>query len=146
NDTGTTPIVHQAGDFRWAFEAGTLMHEMGHNLQLCHYGPATLSTGPEVVFVTSDNGRLYKVDALTGVALGSVDTRRPCCPKDEILATPSVMLYQYANPLFQNAMMAERGHPDDLVIVATHYGDASNRVIAYYASDLTLKWAFNVSG
>ena len=80
------------------------MHELGHNLNLCHEGWSPSCRAPEVLFVTSDNGRLYKLDARDW---GHVGQRRyearPICPDDKIIATPSVQLYAYSNPAFQSA-------------------------------------------
>ncbi len=147
NESGSTPVVHQGGQYKAVWNAGTLLHEIGHTIGLDHGGPVvTAADQKEVIFVASDNGRLYKVDAKTGAALASVDTRRAICSDDAIAATPAVQLYAYSNPAFQSAMLAERGRPDDLVYVVTHHGcgdPTGNQVIAYYASDLTLKWRFN---
>jgi hypothetical protein len=149
NESGTTPPPHTAGSIRWVFTAGTLMHELGHNLSLRHGGPVITSDNLEVLFVTSDNGRLYKLNAQTGGVLASVDTRRPICPDDRVLATPAVQLYNYSDAAFKAAMVSERGMPDDVVyvITATGCGDhTQNRVIAYYASNLAPRWQFNPTG
>jgi len=151
NESGTVPVVHTGGRYKYAMAVGgTLLHELGHNLRLCHEGPTTdAASGNEVLFVTSDNGRLYKLDAKSGTVLASADTRRAICSDDQITATPSVQLYSKSNPQFQSAMQAERGHSDDLVFVTTHHGcgdGTGNQVIAYYGSDLTPKWIFNSDG
>src|SRR5215468_5511881 len=117
NESSTT---HDGGDYVSTFQAGTLMHELGHNLRLNHGGSLSMANGVPALFVTSDNGRLYKLDPLTFTALATTDLRRPCCPKDKITGTPVVQLYQFSNPAFQNAMLARRGYPDDLVFVVTH--------------------------
>lgn len=149
NESGSVPVAHDAGDFKWVFQAGAFLHELGHNLRLCHGGAVVLAQGPEALFVASDNGRLYKLDAQTGLPMGSADTRRVSCIEDKLLAKPAVQLYSASNPAFQSAMVAARGRPDDLVFVATHNGcedHDGNQVIAYYASDLTERWRFNPTG
>src|SRR5215831_12523470 len=37
NADGTFP-PHKAGDYKAVFNTGTLLHELGHNLSLCHNG------------------------------------------------------------------------------------------------------------
>jgi len=148
NDSGTLPVQHDRGDIKQVWQAATLMHELGHNLNLRHDGTVTTANAMPALFVTSDNGRLYKIDPQTFTALASTDIRRPCCPKDKITATPAVQLYQLSNAAFQSAMLARRGYPDDLVFVVTHHDadDTGNQLIALYASDLTPCWTFNASG
>jgi outer membrane protein assembly factor BamB len=147
NESGPVPVPHSAGDFKWVWSAGTLLHELGHNLSLCHFGAVIPAEGPEALFVASDNGRVYKLDVQTGVAIGSVDVRRPgCLAEDQVIAPPEVQLFSASSPGFQSAILAARGRPDDLVFVCTHNGcedHSGNQVICYYASDLTERWRFN---
>ncbi len=128
--------------------------------------PVPLSSGAgEFIFVSTEDGRLWKIDATSPSAPIWVDTRRsltpgfyppvntfvpdPVCATDKVLATPAVQLYQFANSAFRNDMDAIPGHAgDDLVFVIsrnTGCVDATkrNQIRAYYASDLSLKWVFN---
>ena len=122
--------------------------------------PVSLSRGQEVVFVAGSDGFLYKLDAATGAPLGApADLHRcvsPClgaadyvCPSDALRATPTVQLYDFSDQAFQGAV-TRAGHPnDDLVYVVTHYGcgdQGHNRIVAVYASDLTVAWVFNADG
>src|SRR5262245_53687450 len=152
NESGSVPVMHNAGDFKWittARFAGTFLHELGHSLGLHHGGAVVPAQGPEALFVTSDNGRLYKIDVQTGVGIANVDVRRAFCMNDKLIAPPAVQLYSASNAAFQGAMLAARGRPDDLVFVVTRHGCGDhdgNQVIAYYASDLTERWRFNSTG
>ncbi len=99
-------------------------------------------------FLASRNGLLYKLD-VTGETypMSLVDTRRPSCLNDRLLASPAAQLYSFSNSAFKNDVDSHPGHEsDDLVVVVTSAGcgDSSrNRIIAYWASDLTKKWEFN---
>ena len=139
NETGATPVPHVGGTVKWTWTPGT-----GASIENFP-SPVPLPTG-EYVFVGASDGFLYKIDALTGATAGSADTRRPSCPEDRVVASPTVQLYALSNPAFQSDVIAARGHPDDVVFVATRTGcsdESSNRVIAYYASDLAVRWTFN---
>lgn len=111
--------------------------------------PSSQNPAKAYVFVGAQDGRLYRLD-VSGeppYPVISVDTRRPSCPADRVTATPAVQLYAYSNSTFRNEADSHPGHvQDDIVIVTTSNGcgDLShNRVIAYWASDLTVKWVFN---
>src|SRR5262245_13083158 len=137
-ESATGPVPHTGGSYKFMFSAGTMMHELGHNLGLCHEGPVTTDDNQDVLFVGSDNGRLYKLDAHTGPVLGFVDLRRHNCPGDKLRGTPAVQHYRFSNPAFQNAILAQRGRPDDLVYVIRTSGcgdPPDNQVIACFASD-----------
>jgi len=113
--------------------------------------PVVLSTtGEEVIFVGGEDGFLYKVNAATGIVGAAVDTRRPGCLQDQLRATPTVQLYNSSNADFQASVDAIPGHAgDDLVYVGTYYqcnDHSQNRVIAYWASDLSVKFIFNPTG
>ncbi|HEV8200956.1 MAG TPA: hypothetical protein VGS03_13120 [Candidatus Polarisedimenticolia bacterium] len=101
------------------------------------------------VFVGSQDGRLYKIDVSgeTPSPLISVDTRRPSCSSDRISGSPAVQIYAFSNSTFRNEVDTHPGHAhDDVVMVATSNGCGDlthNRVIAYWASDLSVKWIFN---
>ncbi|MGH9866873.1 MAG: hypothetical protein ACREAA_01745 [Candidatus Polarisedimenticolia bacterium] len=107
-------------------------------------------SGAAFLFAGSEDGFLYKIDASNGAVADSVDTRRPVCPSDRLTVTPAVQLYQLSNAAFRSNVDATPGHAgDDLVIVATNNGcgdSTHNRIIAYWASDLTQKWIFNPTG
>src|SRR2546426_12374614 len=144
NETGSTPTPHAGGATAWTWTLG-----VGSATLQNFPNPVPLSAGGEYVFVGATDGWVYKIDASTGTLVQRADTRRPSCAGDQLQATPAVVLYQYSGPTFQNAMMSARGHSDDLVIVATSNGcgdQTSNRAIAYYGSDLTVRWEFNGSG
>lgn len=144
------PAPHAGGAIAWTWSAGTPIENFP--------SPVLLSNGGEYLFVGGSDGFLYKIDVATGLTAKSVDTRRAVCAADRITATPAVQLYAASNSTFQSQIMMLRGHPDDLVFVVTHNGNSSdvssgcyggstkNRIRAYYASDLTLKWTFNSTG
>ena len=117
------------------------------------------------VFLGGSDGFLYRLDAATGTIALSADTRRkvagaPACataPGDAINATPAVVLYAFADTtpgsrgrVFRDDVDATPGHAgDDVVIVITADGcgdTTRNRIIAYWAKDLSPKWTFNADG
>jgi hypothetical protein len=120
--------------------------------------PAVLSsTGEEAVFVTGSDGFVYKINAANGIIDVATDTHRldpttgsAVCATDELTATPTVQLYNSSNSAFQSNITASGGSHaamDDVVYVATYNqcGDHShNRVIAYWASNLSVKFTFNM--
>ncbi len=110
--------------------------------------PVPLSNGTgEYIFLGGLDGYLYKIRTDDGATTGAVDTRRASCATDQLLATPTVQLYEFSNAAFRTEMDSHPGHPgDDVVFVPTRTGcgdSSSNRVIAYYASDLSMKGVFN---
>ena len=124
--------------------------------------PAALLSGSPVVvassanpaqiflFQAAANGRLYRIDVSGDPPYGgviSVDTRRASCPSDRLDATPAVQLYNFSSSAFQSRVDSFAGHAqDDVVFVQTSdsCGDRThNRVIAYFASDLSKMWEFN---
>ena len=119
--------------------------------------PALHGGNSEFLFVGASDGFLYKVRALDGVVADSADTRRyvastlvcQVAPGDKLIATPAVVLYNFATVAFQ-IDVTNQGHAgDDVVIVFTANGCSDttrNRIIAYWASDLTVKWIFNDDG
>jgi len=127
--------------------------------------PSTLSAAPRLVsssqdtskaslFIGADNGLLYKID-VTGEppfpTLATVDTRRASCTTDKIIATPAVQLYASANTAFRNRVdsFGASHTGDDVIFVTTSTGcgdQTRNRVIAYFASDLSPMWVFNAPG
>jgi hypothetical protein len=117
------------------------------------------------IFLGGSDGFLYRLDAATGTSALAADTRRtlggvPVCtisPGDAVHATPAVVLYASADSTpgsrgraFRDDIDATPGHAgDDVVIVVTANGcgdTTRNRIIAYWAKDLTRKWIFNVDG
>lgn len=101
----------------------------------------------EYIFLTSQDGNLYKINANTGATVGSgVSTRRGNCAADQVIATPSIQMYRFSNTAFQHEMDLKGKTNVDLVIVGTHTmcGDSThNRVIAFYSDTMTPKWTFN---
>jgi len=150
NETSIGPPAHTGGTIAWPWSASTTIENFPT--------PVLLSDGLEYLFVGGSDGLLYKIDVASGLTAKSVDIRRATCASDRLTATPAVQLYAFSNATFQSQIMAARGHPDDLVFVVTHNGnspvpssgcyggDTKNRVRAYYASDLSLKWTFNSTG
>jgi outer membrane protein assembly factor BamB len=117
--------------------------------------PVDLSHGGEFVFLTTGDGFLHKIRASDGAPEASRDTRRlvdgaVVCPADRISGSPAVQLYRFSSSGFQSHVNAVKHHPhDDLVFVITRNGcgdTTHNRVIAYWASDLTVAWTFNADG
>jgi hypothetical protein len=117
------------------------------------FRPSLASPASELIFVGADDGFLYKINPDTNPpsTMGSIDTRRKSggvtvCAGDRVTATPAVQLYSASNPDFKNAA-AIAGHvSDDLIFVITNNGCSDhtrNRIFAYWASDLSLKWSFN---
>jgi outer membrane protein assembly factor BamB len=114
-----------------------------------------LSRHDEFIFLTSEDGFLYKINAGDGRKFNlSSDTRRriggtlvcTSVPGDQVVATPAVQLYESANLAFQDAAKVAGRKGDDLVFVITANGcgdTTQNRIIAYWASDLTVAWTFN---
>ena len=118
----------------------------------------------EFLFVGAEDGWLYKVRADDGVQVAAADTRRhigaslvcDTAPGDALDATPAVVLYNYASPApgsrgeaFRNDIDAQGHGGDDVVIVFTADGcgdTTHNRIIAYWASNLAVKWIFNAAG
>jgi FlgD Ig-like domain len=141
NESGLTPVPHTAGTAKSAWAVVSTITNFP--------SPVRLSNGGEYVFFCAADGYLYKLDVASGLMTALVNTQRPGCSEDEVLASPTLQLYALSTSVFQNAMMTARGHPDDLVIVVTKTGcsdSTRNRVIAYYASDLTTRWSYNMTG
>jgi hypothetical protein len=139
-----TDATGTAGSVRWSWTS------LGNTLNNFP-APVPMSSGAGVyLYVTTSDGHLYKIGASDGAVAGQADTRRTSCPADQVSASPAVQLYNFSNATFQNEMDSHLGHAhDDLIIVITRNqcGDSTrNRVIAYYASDLTIKWMFNSAG
>ena len=147
-----------AGSIKWVLTLGATIQNFP--------SPVPLSSTPttEDIFLTADNGLLYKIDAELGSTKAFVDTRRcttascildpngivtnPVCATDQLMATPAVQLYNYANASFKSNADAAGHAGDDVVIVITRNqcGDTThNRVVAYWASNLAVKWTFNPS-
>lgn len=114
------------------------------------------SRGQEFVFLTGEDGFLYKIrgNANTATTVLMRDTRRriggvlvcQSSPGDGVLASPAVQLYELSNGDFQAAADAAGHCGDDLVFVVTANGCGDrtrNRVIACWASDLSVAWTFN---
>lgn len=115
----------------------------------------------EFLYVGHQDGQLFKINAVDGSVAVFADTRRytggvlTCqeAPGDAVNATPAVVLYNFAPSTprglaFKNDIDAQRPG-DDVVIVITANGcgdTTRNRIIAYWASDLTVKWIFNSDG
>ena len=132
------------GSIKWKWQSGPLAHLPS--------SPNPVRTrGREIIFLTSQNGFLYKLAAEQGTTLLSRDTRRRLggvlvCPFDGIQTTPAVQLYDLSNSAFQAAADAAGHCGDDLIFIATanSCGDeTSNRVVAFWASDLSIHWTFN---
>src|SRR5207249_2038081 len=82
----------------------------------------------------------------TGMSENSANTRRLGHPEDKIVTTPAIQLYDFSNATFRTALDMVGRSQDDLIYVITKDGLSDttvNRVRAYYATDLTLKWTFN---
>src|SRR5262245_48603441 len=150
-----------AGGIKWVFHAAATIQNFP--------SPVPLSSSPaENIFLTSEDALLYKIGAEDGSIEAVVDTRRcldnpnpslcardanaivlnPVCANDQLLATPAVQLYNYANSAFKSEADSAGHTGDDLVFVSTfnQCGDAThNRIVAYWASDLAVKWVFNAN-
>ncbi len=113
-----------------------------------------LKDGKWYVFITSSDGKLYKIDiaaaftiAKTGGISQIVSIRRAgdsgCLIKDEITASPVVQLESESNSSYTLGK--------DIVLVATHHGCSSsttNLVYAFDAADVYQPpvWVFNQFG
>jgi hypothetical protein len=112
--------------------------------------PAVSScTGGRFIFVTTMDGQLCKVHS-DGLTAASVDTRRPTHPLDRV-GPPTVLRWAFSSPTFHDWI--DSNFPvhlgDDLVLVVTETTAAdpgANRVIAYWASDMSVAWTFNADG
>src|SRR5262249_51270159 len=117
------------------------------------------------VFLGATDGFLYKLDAATGSSALAADTRRKsagatscgAAPGDALNPTPAGVLYASADSTpgsrgkaFRDDVDATPGHGgDDVVIAITSDGcgdTTRNRIIAYWAKDLSPKWTFNSDG
>ena len=151
-----------AGSVAWTW-AGTAASINNFASPVVITGPGTGLSGAEYIFLTGTDGFLYKIPA-DGSLIGttSKDTRRGSCTADQLVSTPSIQLHNYAtaNPIacaaqggamvpeFQCDMTTRGRAKDDIVIVITKANcgagglanTTQNRIIAYYASDLTMKW------
>lgn len=121
--------------------------------------PVPLSAGGEYIFLAATDGFLYKLNAANLAAPPvTADTRRTgvgACTSDQLVATPTVQLFNFANCAFKNAINntadcgATQNSPNafnDLIFVITRTmcGDlTSNRIIAYHSNTLTVRWTFN---
>jgi hypothetical protein len=144
SESGPTPVPHVGGTVKWAWSTPT-------GASISNFpNPVPLESGPsEYLFVATEDGILYRIDATSGTPSGSVDTRRPTCPSDGLKGAPAIQLYRFSNALFRTDVLAERGQADDLVTVITRNqcGDhTQNKVCAYWASDLAPAWTFNAGG
>ncbi len=100
---------------------------------------------PDSLFLAAGDGRLYRLGLAEHFALGTVDPRRSACSSDQIAGAPVVQEWGRSNTAFQRA----HRDSDSLVFVQTRdgCGDATdNRVIAYSANTLQVKWQFNADG
>ncbi len=136
--------IDPPGTVKWSWTVPT-----GSGTVVNFPNPVSLSAGGGgglYIFVTASDGYLYKLDAETGTTAAVADTRRPECATDSLSGTPAVQLYDFSNDEFKDDA-DNQGHPgEDVVIVVTKTGcndSTRNRVIAYWASDLTQKWVFN---
>jgi uncharacterized delta-60 repeat protein len=137
-----------AGSIKWTWQPTTSAQLPSSPV------PVLLPRGREVIFLTGADGFLYKLRASDGHVLGSQDTRRssggvPVCATDAVVASPAVQLYSLANSAFRTAVDGVRKVHDQLVFVITANGcgdTTENRVIAYWASDLSVAWTFNATG
>ncbi len=171
NDTSFNPLggsfnyfVQGTKLFAYSNSDGTKMWEATFSSTLQNFpSPVTLSSGAgEFIFVTTQDGRLWKIDAVNGSTSLWVDTRRsmtagffpspntfvtdPVCATDQLIATPGVQLSQFADSAFKDNLNAAGHANDDLVFVISNNQCADtthNEIRAYYASDLSLKWVFN---
>jgi hypothetical protein len=119
--------------------------------------PVPLSGGAgEAVFIGAGDGFLYKIRS-DGSTAWSRDLRRPSCPLgDQIVATPTVQLWDYipntaAGMTWKNAMTAAGFAGQDLVIVPTRYGCGATTTNKIYAIPATSGaastfWIFNDLG
>jgi hypothetical protein len=168
DDCATNPADCAAGTVKWAWTSSATIQNFPEAAPLT---PAVTCPDPtgtcqEWLFVSTLDGFLNKINANDGCFNSasqclSVDTRRVnpgtglvVCPTDQLLATPAVQLNAYATGdgnAFRNNVAAAGGthaSNDDVVFVATYNqcGDHThNRVIAYWASNLTVKWTFNAN-
>jgi hypothetical protein len=138
-----------AGSFKWAFN----LNSAGFGTPTPVTLPVTLSNGQEVVFITGEDGNLYKINAVDTTTL-FVNLQETGCATDKLAATIAVQLYNLSNATFKAAIDAVPGHSgDDLVFVITRYDHefpfcltSANRIYALWASDLSLKWVYNLTG
>ena len=139
---GTT--VCNAGDTSWSWQDTPPSTIQNFPSPVVLSADAGINT-KEYIFLGTNRGFVFKLNAATGVVdAKSGDARRGTCTTDQVVATPAIQLGRYANAAFTTKFSATT----DLVIVATHTmcsDSTHNRVIAYYADDLskTPAWTFN---
>jgi outer membrane protein assembly factor BamB len=121
--------------------------------QCCQTLPAPIDHVPEPVdlsgsvgtflFVTSENGLLYKINALTGQIAGSVDLKRAGCPNDKLKAPATVQLAEFSGASFRTIY---GGH--DVVFVPTAFDTSggcathvANQILAVDAETMTFAWS-----
>jgi hypothetical protein len=135
-----------AGSIKWQWNAPAAMQNFPAPVPLSSGGNAEA----ESIFIGADDGFVYKLDAADGSVKGSADTRRAGCPSDKVMGTPAVQLYRYSNTSFQQDVDSHPGHMnDDLIYVITSDSCSdrtNNRILAYWRSNLTLKWVYNGAG
>jgi outer membrane protein assembly factor BamB len=107
--------------------------------------PVQLTTGEDVVFVPSEDGILYKINAMTGATMGSIDLKRPGCGADKLKAAATVELARFQ----PNGSQFRTVYADhDIVFVPTSFDTtgacattAANRIYAVDAQTMTLAWS-----
>jgi len=112
-----------------------------------------LSNGTWRVFVAARDGRVYAIDAGTGMVLWSRDLRRPTCSADTLTAPPAIVLRSVCASYAACAMPAGASGPDtDIVVVGTRFAcgtfgseTSSNAVVALRADTGFPVWIFNLT-
>lgn len=110
---------------------------------------ATLETGAEAVFWTTESLTARRLEGFLLDSVWSQNLRRSGCPNDSIRSAPAVALRAAATPAFQAAYAV------DLVLVGTAYQPCDisatghrtdNRIFALDAETGLVMWTFNVFG
>src|SRR5262249_49906275 len=76
------------------------------------------------------------------------------CPNDQLYAPPAIKLNKNSPQAFKDWATAKSHANDDIVIVGTYDHECTggarntphNRLLAYWASDLSTAWTFNQTG
>jgi len=140
-----------AGTIRWSREFASNLRNSPAVV------PVKTATSPPhdfVVYVTGSDGFLYALNGETGASYiwPFVDTRRPGCVADTLIAAPAVQQWDFSNAAFQDNHR-EAGVGYDVVYVITrrvcHIDpdcsgcDQENRILAFNARTGAPVWTFD---
>lgn len=104
--------------------------------------------GNSYIIVTNNQGIISKYNATRNVFDATVYTNRDVCPGDKVSAPINAQTWEQSNQAFKDYFEKKGKKYSDIVYVITHdycSDHSRNRVIAYYLSDFTKAWTFNLT-